>query len=189
MTIDFTRSCKQWGTFPTAKVSATWRDGTILSRAKVRKVCICTPVRRVHFSSVMHGEPSRYVFPYGLLPTVPSFPHSVKEVQRWQLTTAGRWAERPNQRINLDLDVTARHSHGRCPIRRVLRHGSSPFKRAVSQRNAYWDPWAGDGSRETRFFLTYANFDSWISAVGLCLCNMKTVGGWSLLGLDCMSVG
>jgi len=162
MAIEFTRSCKQGGSFPMAKVTATWPDRTILSRAKVRRACNCTPVRRVHFSVVMlkHREPLRYVFPYGLLPTATCFPHSVKEVQSWQLTTASRWAERLNQRINLDLDVTARHSHGRFPIRRVLRHGRSPFKRAVSQKNAYWDPWARDGSRETRFFLTYAKFDS-----------------------------
>jgi hypothetical protein len=162
MAVEFTRSCMQWGSFSTAKVTVAWPDRTILSRAKVRKACICTPVRRVHFSVVMlkYGEPLRYIFPYGLLLTVPSFPHSVKEVQSWQLTTAGRWAERPNQLINLDLDVTARHLHGRCPIRRVLRHDGSPFKRAVSQKNAYWDPWARDGSREMRFFLTYAKFDS-----------------------------
>jgi hypothetical protein len=164
MTIEFTLSCKQCGSLSTAEMTAAWLVRTNISRAKVRKACICTTVRRVHFSVVMlkHGEHLRHVFPFGLLPTVPSFPHSVKEVQSWQLTTTGRWAERPNQRIKLDLDVTARHSHGRCPIRRVLRHGRSPFKRTLSQKNAYWDPWARDGSRETRFFLTYAKFDKFI---------------------------
>jgi hypothetical protein len=140
------------------------RSGDLSPRLKWQQLDLIAHfcVVPIHFSIVMleNGEPLRYVFPYGLLPTVPCFPHSVKEVQSWELTTVGRWAERLNQRMNLDLDVTARHSHGRCPIHRVLRHGPSPFKRAVSQENVCWDPWARDGSRETRFFLTYAKLDS-----------------------------
>lgn len=146
-------------------------------------VSLCT----IYTSVVMlkNGEPLRYVFPYGLLPTVPCSSHSVKEVR------AGRWAELLNQCINLDLDVTTRHSYGRCPIHRVLRHGLSPFKRAGSQENVYWDPWARDGSRETRFFLTYAKFDSF--SMYFC-CRPMSVQyedweGWSLWGHDGLSVG